>query len=104
MMEENKPLLEEYFGKQIQEYIAGNPEKAKELILRLRTFLATEEWKVLKKVIEDTRERVIQNMSICPVEMGTLLAYRESITALDFLRNLPENLIKVLELQITEEK
>jgi len=99
-----KTLLEEYFGKQIQQYISENPERLQELVLRLKSFQISEEWQILKKVIEDTRERVLQNMYSSPVELGTLIAYRESLSALDFLRNLPENLLKVLELEFPVEE
>jgi Mg/Co/Ni transporter MgtE len=98
---EEKVLLEEYFGKQLREYIADNPEKAQELYLRLKSLSALEEWRVFQKIIEDTRERVIQNFENSPTQLETLIAYRESLSALDFLKNLPENLIKVIELEFT---
>jgi Mg/Co/Ni transporter MgtE len=96
---EERVLLEEYFGKQLREYIADNPEKAQELYLRLKSLSASEEWRVFQKIIEDTRERVIQNFENSPTQLETLIAYRESLSALDFLKNLPENLIKVIELE-----
>jgi len=99
-----KTLLEEYFGKQIQQYISEHPERLQELITRFKAFQFSEEWRILKKVIEDTRERVLQNMYSSPVDLGTLLAYRESLSALDFLKNLPENLLKVLELELPTEE
>jgi Mg/Co/Ni transporter MgtE len=98
---EEKVLLEEYFGKQLREYIADNLEKAQELYLRLKSLSASEEWRVFQKIIEDTRERVIQNFENSPTQLETLIAYRESLSALDFLKNLPENLIKVIELEFT---
>jgi len=96
---EEKVLLEEYFGKQLREYIAENQEKAQQLYLRLKSLSASEEWRVFQKIIEDTRERVIQNFENSPTQLETLIAYRESLSALDFLKNLPENLIKVIELE-----
>jgi Mg/Co/Ni transporter MgtE len=96
---EEKVLLEEYFGKQLREYLTENPEKAQELYLRLKSLSALEEWRVFQKIIEDTRERVIQNFENSPTQLETLIAYRESLSALDFLKNLPENLIKVIELE-----
>jgi Mg/Co/Ni transporter MgtE len=98
---EEKVLLEEYFGKQLREYIAESPERAQELYLRLKSLSASEEWRVFQKIIEDTRERVIQNFENSPTQLETLIAYRESLSALDFLRNLPENLMKVIELEFT---
>jgi Mg/Co/Ni transporter MgtE len=96
---EEKVLLEEYFGKQLREYLADNPERVQELYLRLKSLSASEEWRVFQKIIEDTRERVIQNFENSPTQLETLVAYRESISSLDFLKNLPENLIKVIELE-----
>jgi Mg/Co/Ni transporter MgtE len=96
---EEKVLLEEYFGKQLREYLADNPEKAQELYLRLKSLSASEEWRVFQKIIEDTRERVIQNFENSPTQLETLVAYRESLSALDFLKNLPENLMRVIELE-----
>jgi Mg/Co/Ni transporter MgtE len=98
---EEKVLLEEYFGKQLREYLEDNPEKAQQLYLRLKSLSASEEWRVFQKIIEDTRERVIQNFENSPTQLETLIAYRESLSALDFLKNLPENLIKVIELEFT---
>jgi Mg/Co/Ni transporter MgtE len=98
---EGKVLLEEYFGKQLREYIAENPEKAQELYLRLKSLSASEEWRVFQKIIEDTRERVIQNFENSSTQLETLIAYRESLSSLDFLKNLPENLMKVIELEFT---
>jgi Mg/Co/Ni transporter MgtE len=98
---EEKVLLEEYFGKQLREYLEGNPEKAQQLYLRLKSLSASEEWRVFQKIIEDTREKVIQNFENSPTQLETLIAYRESLSALDFLKNLPENLIKVIELEFT---
>jgi Mg/Co/Ni transporter MgtE len=95
---EEKVLLEEYFGKQLREYLEDNPEKAQQLYLRLKSLSASE---VFQKIIEDTRERVIQNFENSPTQLETLIAYRESLSALDFLKNLPENLIKVIELEFT---
>jgi Mg/Co/Ni transporter MgtE len=99
---EEKVLLEEYFGKQLREYFAENPEKVQQLYLRLKSLSASEEWKVFQKIIEDTRERVIQNFENSPTQLETLIAYRESLAALDFLKNLPENLIRVIELEFTD--
>jgi Mg/Co/Ni transporter MgtE len=96
---EEKVLLEEYFGKQLREYLADNPERVQELYLRLKSLSASEEWRVFQKIIEDTRERVIQNFENSPTQLETLVAYRESLSSLDFLKNLPENLIKVIELE-----
>jgi Mg/Co/Ni transporter MgtE len=96
---DEKVLLEEYFGKQLREYLADNPEKTQELYLRLKSLSASEEWKVFQKIIEDTRERVIQNFENSPTQLETLIAYRESLSSLDFLKNLPENLMKVIELE-----
>jgi Mg/Co/Ni transporter MgtE len=96
---EEKVLLEEYFGKQLREYLADNPEKAQELYLRLKSLSSSEEWRVFQKIIEDTRERVIQNFENSPTQLETLVAYRESLSALDFLKNLPENLMRVIELE-----
>jgi Mg/Co/Ni transporter MgtE len=98
---EERVLLEEYFGKQLREYLEDNPEKAQQLYLRLKSLSASEEWRVFQKIIEDTRERVIQNFENSPTQLETLIAYRESLSALDFLKNLPENLIKVIELEFT---
>jgi Mg/Co/Ni transporter MgtE len=98
---EEKVLLEEYFGKQLREYLAENSEKAQELYLRLKSLSVSEEWRVFQKIIEDTRERVIQNFENSPTQLETLIAYKESLSALDFLKNLPENLIKVIELEFT---
>ncbi len=98
---EEKVLLEEYFGKQLREYLADNPEKAQQLYLRLKSLSALEEWRIFQKIIEDTRERVIQNFENSPTQLETLIAYRESLSALDFLKNLPENLMKVIELEFT---
>jgi len=69
--------------------------------LRLKSLSASEEWRVFQKIIEDTRERVIQNFENSPTQLETLIAYRESLSALDFLKNLPENLMKVIELEFT---
>jgi|YelNatPaOPRAMG01_1025707.scaffolds.fasta_scaffold298324_2 Mg/Co/Ni transporter MgtE len=99
---EERVLLEEYFGKQLREYLADNPERAQELYLRLKSLSASEEWRVFQKIIEDTRERVIQNFENSPTQLETLIAYRESLSALDFLRNLPENLMRVIELEFTD--
>jgi Mg/Co/Ni transporter MgtE len=98
---EERVLLEEYFGKQLREYLADNPEKAQELYLRLKSLSSSEEWRVFQKIIEDTRERVIQNFENSPTQLETLIAYRESLSALDFLKNLPENLMRVIELEFT---
>jgi Mg/Co/Ni transporter MgtE len=98
---EEKVLLEEYFGKQLREYIAENPERAQELYLKLKSLSVSEEWRVFQKIIEDTRERVIQNFENSPTQLETLIAYRESLSSLDFLKNLPENLMRVIELEFT---
>lgn len=94
-------MLEEYFGKQLREYLAEDPERVQQLYLRLKSLSASEEWRVFQKIIEDTRERVIQNFENSPTQLETLIAYRESLSALDFLRNLPENLMRVIELEFT---
>jgi Mg/Co/Ni transporter MgtE len=99
---EERVLLEEYFGKQLREYLADNPEKVQQLYLRLKSLAASEEWRVFQKIIEDTRERVIQNFENSPTQLETLIAYRESLAALDFLKNLPENLMRVIELEFTD--
>jgi hypothetical protein len=99
---EERILLEEYFGKQLREYLAGNPEGVQQLYLRLKSLSASEEWRVFQKIIEDTRERVIQNFENSPTQLETLIAYRESLAALDFLKNLPENLIRVIELEFKD--
>jgi Mg/Co/Ni transporter MgtE len=98
---EERVLLEEYFGKQLREYLAEDPERVQQLYLRLKSLSASEEWRVFQKIIEDTRERVIQNFENSPTQLETLIAYRESLSALDFLRNLPENLMRVIELEFT---
>jgi Mg/Co/Ni transporter MgtE len=99
---EERVLLEEYFGKQLREYLSGNSEKAQQLYLRLKSLSASEEWKVFQKIIEDTRERVIQNFENSPTQLETLIAYRESLAALDFLKNLPENIMRILELEFID--
>ena len=96
---EEKVLLEEYFGKQLREYFNNNPERIEEIYLRLKSLSNTEEWQIFQKIIEDTRERVIQNFENSITQLDVLIAYRESLSALDFLKLLPNNLIKVIELE-----
>ena len=95
-------FLKEYFGKQLKEYTKEDPEKIKELILKMNNLKNTEEWKIMEMVLRDTRERIIDNLKVSPVNHELLLSYKESISAVDFLLNLPDELIKALEFDLTD--
>jgi len=98
-MEQTK--LEYYFGQQLAEYVGKDIEKARELVRSFRTIGNSNEWAILKKIIQDTREKVIDNLKSAPLDEQILISYKEQIAALDFLLNLPEELMKFLEIEIT---
>ena len=92
--------LEYYFGQQLAEYVGNDIEKARELVRAFRTIENSPEWAILKKIIQDTREKVIDNLKSAPLDQEVLISYKEQIAALDFLLNLPHELTKFLEIEI----
>ncbi len=92
-------MLEEYFGKQIRDIIGDNPERAQEILGKLRLINNSEEWKFFRNVIKSVREEVIKNFEKSPVNQELLIAYQQSLAALDFLLELPSALIATIELE-----
>ena len=92
--------LEYYFGKELAEYIGNDIERARELVRSFRVIENSPEWRILKEIIKNTRERIIDNLKSSSLDFQILISYKEQIGALDFLLNLPSELTKFLEIEI----
>lgn len=88
--------MEDIFQKVIENWIGNDEEKIAELKARLEILKNDPVWDLFFKILKEAREKVLENFKNSSEE--NLLAYRESLIAIDFLINLPEELSKFLNI------
>ncbi|GIW67884.1 MAG: hypothetical protein KatS3mg096_752 [Candidatus Parcubacteria bacterium] len=93
-------MIEDFFTEELRKIIGDNPEKARELVQRFSNIETIEEWRILKMILQATREKLLLNFKNSGLDQATLIAYKESLTALDFLINLPSELIQIITLNL----
>ena len=87
--------MEEVFQKVLDNLIGGDKEKAREIGARLEILKNDPVWSMFFAILKEAREKILENFKNSSAE--NLLAYRESLIAIDFLINLPEELRKFLD-------
>ncbi len=96
-------MIEEIFAEELRKIIGDSPEKAREIIQRLKNIENIEEWRILKQILTIARERLLLNFKNSSLDQATLIAYKESLTAIDFLTNLPSELAQIINLNLLTE-
>lgn len=96
-------MIEEIFAEELRKIIGDSPEKAREIIQRLKNIESIEEWRILKQILTIARERLLLNFKNSSLDQATLIAYKESLTAIDFLTNLPSELAQIINLNLLTE-
>lgn len=93
--------MEQFFTQAVSKIVQDNPQ---EIVKRLENLENIEEWRILRKILVEAREGVIQNLKQASLNQEVLIAYKESITAIDFLINLPKELVQMITLNYLTEK
>ncbi|MCX8159194.1 MAG: hypothetical protein N3D20_02810 [Candidatus Pacearchaeota archaeon] len=95
--------MNEFLEKTIKEIIqTGNGER---VVNELNNLSRLEAWEIITSALLDVREKTIEaikNGSLKKdVNLDFLIAY---VSAIDYLRSLPENIIKIIELQSIDKR
>ena len=98
---EQQNFIEQYFIEEVQKLIGENDiERARQFIQKMKDLENIEQWRIIQSVLRSVREGIIKNFENSSIDLAVLTAYKESLSAIDFLINLPSELIKITE-QIT---
>jgi hypothetical protein len=90
-------MIEEIFTEELRKIIGDSPEKAREIIQRLKNIESIEEWRILKQILTLIREGILLNFKNSTLDHAILIAYKESLTAIDFLINFRSELGKIIK-------
>ncbi len=97
-----------YFQKTLEKLIGDDLEKAHRILTKLRVLEGSEEWSVLKSILLEARENLLDNFKKdTRGSIDDFYAYKQSLVAIDFLISLPSELIKQIDLYtsfLTKEK
>lgn len=91
-----------FFQQSFEKLIGKDIEKAQKIILELRSLENLNAWQVLKEILQESREKLLENFKNSNTEkIEDFYAYKQSLTAIDFLLSLPSELINQIELYLT---
>lgn len=90
-----------YFRETLEKLIGKDVEKANKIILGLKTLENLESWAILQEILLESREKLLENFKRGNTEkIEDFYAYKQSLVAIDFLLNLPSELINQIELYL----
>lgn len=84
--------IRNFIGEALHRIISLDTEEQQKIINSLNNLEKTEGWRILKLVMDDAREAIIQQMKSTPPTLEAFISLKESLIAIDFLRNLPSEL------------
>jgi len=91
-----------FFQQSFEKLIGKDIEKAQKIILELRSLENLNAWQVLKEILQESREKLLENFKNSNTEkIEDFYAYKQSLIAIDFLLSLPSELINQIELYLT---
>lgn len=91
-----------FFQQSFEKLIGKDIEKAQKIILELRSLENLNAWQVLKEILQESREKLLENFKNSNIEkIEDFYAYKQSLIAIDFLLSLPSELINQIELYLT---